>query len=227
MKVIGAGFARTGTTSTKRALEALGFGPVHHMSEIKSRPETVHDWLRVASGDRPDWDRMLAGYQANLDWPSAVYWRELAEHYPDAKVLLTVRDPEQWHDSMEKTIFSNVGRTRGLMWHLLPLLNSLRSRERGAFIRMTRKTIFEGVFGGDITDRHRNISIFEQHIAAVTAAIAADRLLVFDVKDGWHPLCAFLGVPVPDRPIPYLNDRDSYAENGREYRQRALRSRAG
>lgn len=225
MQIVGAGFARTGTTSMKAALEQLGFGPVHHMSEVKAHPATVHDWLAIVEGRCRDWDRVLGRYRASLDWPAAVYWRELADHYPTAKVVLTVRDAGQWHDSMEKTVFRNVSSSRGIMWHLLPLLSNLRSKDQGAFIRMTRKTVLEGVFGGQVADRARNIRIFEEHNAAVAAAIPADRLLTFDVRQGWEPLCEFLGVPVPDTPFPRLNDRESYRRQGRRpFRMRPLRT---
>ncbi|GAA3945213.1 sulfotransferase family protein [Actinoplanes auranticolor] len=227
MRVIGAGFGRTGTTSTKAALELLGLGPVHHMSEVKANPPQIHAWLRVARHGDQGLDAALtdalAGYQSCLDWPGAAYWRELAGCYPDAKVLLTVRDTEQWLDSMEQTIFRNVSRRRGLMWHLRPVLNSLHNRDHGAFLRMTRKVILDRVFDGEAYDRARIREVYERHTAEVVAAIPASRLLVYDVAQGWETLCAFLDVPVPDEPFPRLNDRKGYHSPNHEFGHRLLR----
>jgi hypothetical protein len=222
VKVIGAGFGRTGTTSTKNALEILGFGPVHHMSEVKAHPEQIAPWLAIARGRSRDWDAALAGYRSCLDWPSAAYWRELADHYPEAKVVLTARDTEQWLDSMEQTIFRNVSRRRGLMWHLLPIVNSLHNRAHGDFLRMTRLTILDRVFAGEAFDRDRIREIYENHRADVIATIPPGRLLVYDVSEGWAPLCAFLGVPVPDEAFPRLNDRKSYGSEGHEFPHQVL-----
>jgi hypothetical protein len=217
VKLVGAGFGRTGTTSTKAALEVLGYGPVHHMSVVKSRRGAPGEWLSAARGRDRDWARLLAGYRSTLDWPTAAYWRELAEHYPEAKVLLTVRDPERWHDSIEQTLFHNAGKARGLRYRLLPWVTAVHNRDQAAFMRMTRRLIHEGVFSGDVTDRRRNIEVFERHIAQVKQTIAPERLLVFDITQGWQPLCDFLGVPVPDQPFPRLNDRDSYSRDGVKY----------
>ncbi|MFC6931014.1 sulfotransferase family protein [Actinomadura yumaensis] len=107
MKVIGAGFGRTGTASLKQALEILGYGPCYHMSEVIAQPHRVRQWLDVGEGRSAGWDTIFAGYASTLDWPAAAYWRELAEHYPDAKVVLTVRDAERWYDSVSATIFAS------------------------------------------------------------------------------------------------------------------------
>ena len=104
LSVIGAGFGRTGTESMKLALEALGLGPCHHMKEGLPNPEQISLWRAVARGEPADWDQIFEGYRSAVDWPAAHYWRELAAHYPDAKVVLTVRSPESWYASMENTI---------------------------------------------------------------------------------------------------------------------------
>jgi hypothetical protein len=104
LEVIGAGFGRTGTNSMKLALEQLGFGPCHHMFEVRDNPDRLVDWQRAARGDKVDWDHMFRGYRSQVDWPGARYWRDLVGHYPKAKVILTVRDPDDWYDSVQKTI---------------------------------------------------------------------------------------------------------------------------
>ena len=104
LEVIGPGFGRTGTNSLQLALEQLGFGPCHHMHEVGNRPELLPAWDAVSRGVQPDWDAMFEGYRAQVDWPGARFWRELSGHYPDAKVVLTVRDPDEWYNSFSQTI---------------------------------------------------------------------------------------------------------------------------
>src|SRR5579871_4239272 len=114
LKVVGSGLGRTGTKSMQTALNMLGFGPCHHMVEVFQHPESMKLWIGARKG-RPDWDRIFEGYQAMVDYPGAAFWRELAAYYPDAKVLHTVRDPDQWFESTQATIFnpSNTGRMPG------------------------------------------------------------------------------------------------------------------
>ncbi|MFC4050559.1 sulfotransferase family protein [Actinomadura syzygii] len=212
LEVIGAGFGRTGTASLKAALDRLGHGPCHHMSTIIAEPRRVRQWLDVGEGRAADWDALFDGFRAAIDWPAASYWRELAAHYPDAKVILTVRDPERWYGSVSSTIFA-----RALAERRLPLrrrivrwLVARRSPDFALYPRMARATVFDRVFGGRIDDREHVLGVFERHIAEVKEAIPAERLLVFDVRDGWEPLCAFLGVPVPDEPFPESNERAAW-----------------
>src|SRR5262249_34691649 len=96
LKVIGAGLPRTGTNSLQIALEQLGFGPCHHMYELLADPSQWPSWLRVYDGEHVDWEELYRGYNSAVDAPSAFLWRELAAAYPDAKVILTVRSPEDW-----------------------------------------------------------------------------------------------------------------------------------
>ena len=104
LEIIGPGFGRTGTHSLKIALEHLGFGPCHHMFEVRDHPEQLPAWEAVARGEPVDWDEVFRGYRAQVDWPGARVWRELARHWPEAKVILTVRDPDEWFDSVQATI---------------------------------------------------------------------------------------------------------------------------
>jgi len=210
VKVIGAGFGRTGTRSLKAALEDLGFGPCYHMSEVIAEPSRVRQWLDVGEGRRSDWDEIFAGYHSALDWPAASYWRELAEHHPGAKVILTVRDPAQWYTSISETIFAGAlaeRRKLPLRRRVVRRLIALRAPDFALYPRMARATVFDRIFDGRIGDRDHVIEVFERHVAEVKAAIPPERLLVFAPGDGWEPLCAFLGVPVPDEPYPQTNDR--------------------
>lgn len=188
LKVIGAGFGRTGTASLKMALEKLLGGSCYHMSEVLGKPGQVDLWLDVAAG-KPDWQAIFGDYAATVDFPACTYWRELAAEYPDAKIILSVRDTERWFNSTQNTIFSK----------------RMQEYQAGTkWGRMTKATIDDHV-GGDLNDKTAVIAAYEAHIEAVKAAFGPDRLLVFDPGQGWEPLCAFLDVPVPDEPYPNIN----------------------
>jgi hypothetical protein len=191
--VIGAGFPRTGTASLRDALVRLGFGPCDHMRENFVHPERFPLWeaalRRKTAGEPIDWRPLLDGFQAIVDWPGAYFWEELAAAHPKAKVILTVRDPERWYDSMQATIFS------------------LPDEQRPAVaLDMDAST-----FGDRLTDRAHCQAVFARQNQVVQETIAPERLLVFDVKEGWEPLCAFLDVPVPEvDPFPRVNDRAAF-----------------
>lgn len=198
LRVIGAGFGRTGTLSLKRALEDLGFGPTYHMEEVVRRPSHIRAWLAYARTGHVDWDGLFARFGSGVDFPVSCVWDELASTYPEAKVVLTVRDPERWWTSTASTIYGF--RTVFPAWLLraVPLVHD--------WLEMTDRLVWDGLFDGRFAQRDHAIAVFERHIEHVRATCPPDRLLVFDVADGWEPLCAFLGVPVPSHPFPRLND---------------------
>jgi hypothetical protein len=204
LRVIGVGFARTGTTSLKAALETLGFGPCYHMFDAMSEPRRVRQWLDLARGGAPDWDAIFDGYASALDWPAAAYWRQLADAYPDAKLVLTVRDPDAWYDSASNTIFKQRIHPRGIARIGARLAETLSSDLR-AFLAMTHETIEQPIFDDRLADRAHMTAAFVRHIERVRAVIPAERLLTYQVTDGWPPLCAFLGTPVPEQPFPHDN----------------------
>ena len=196
LKVIGAGLGRTATFSLKFALEHLGLGPCYHMSEVfAGARRNVPLWLDVIDG-RPDWDAIFDGFQSTSDYPACNYWRELAEYYPDAKIVLTVRDPGSWFDSVNETIFSE------------GMQGSLRGSPTG---QMMDGLIFD-VFGSRIGDREYMSEWFDRRNREVIDALPPERLLVFSPKEGWEPLCAFLGVAVPPEPFPRINSRDELTD---------------
>jgi hypothetical protein len=196
LKVIGAGFGRTGTLSLKTALEKLGFGPCYHMMEVFSRPQHVAMWHRLAFEHSMDWDLLFDGFRATVDWPAARWWREIVAHYPEAKVLLSVRDPEAWYKSMTDTIYQPMKSPAPAD---APELVRLQTE-------MVRKSILGETFDHRFEDKAHAIEVFTRHTQEVRGAIESARLLVFDVREGWAPLCRFLEVPVPDEPFPRLND---------------------
>ncbi|GAA3575258.1 sulfotransferase family protein [Nonomuraea rosea] len=214
MRIIGAGFGRTGTLSTKSALERLGFGPCHHMTEVVQRRGQVHRWLALAEGRKTDWNSLLSGYSSCVDWPAAAYWRELADHYPDAKVILTVRDPERWLASMNATIFKQAKRGATLSGRTIHRISTLAGTDFAALVKMTGLVVRDGVFAGQMHPDHA-LKAFTTHIENVKATIPPDRLLVFDVKQGWQPLCAFLDVPAPAEPFPRVNDAATFQQHAR------------
>lgn len=199
LKVIGAGFGRTGTLSLKTALERIGFGPCYHMMEVFQRPEHVAMWHGLAFGKPMDWDLLFKDFQSTVDWPACDFWRELSERYPDAKVLLSVRNPEDWWRSMHDTIYQPIA---------LPVSEKapLVARQQH---EMARKLVLDGVFHGRFEDQPYAIEVFKRHIEEVRKGIDPKRLLVMDVREGWEPLCRFLGVAVPAEAFPRLNDTAS------------------
>lgn len=201
LKVIGAGFGRTGTLSTKAALERLGFNKCHHMLEVFPSDRQLDAWHAIGRGEAPDWDSMFDGFQANVDFPSAGYWREISQHFPDAKILLTTRSFDSWYESASETIYPVSKKIPGWMT-VIPKVRKIKD--------MTNGTIWDRVFHGKFEDKDYARQIFEQHEADVKAAFGPDRLLVFHPKEGWEPLCAFLNVPVPDEPFPNVNDRADF-----------------
>ncbi|MFF3442453.1 sulfotransferase family protein [Streptosporangium sp. NPDC002721] len=225
MRVIGAGFGRTGTLSLKTALERLGYGPCHHMKEVLERPEQIRRWLALAEGRPVSWEDLLEGYRSCVDWPSAAYWRELAGHFPEAKVVLTVRDPQRWLASMNATILARHG--RGLSGRAMRGLSSLLGTDLAAFAKMTRLTVQERVFGDCWGDPARMLRVFQEHIDEVEAAMAPGRLLRFEVGQGWEPLCGFLGVAVPEGPFPTVNDSADFARGARTNLGAMLLRRSG
>lgn len=192
LEVIGAGLGRNATLSLKFAFERLGFGPCHHMTEVfADARRQVPLWLDAARG-APDWDAIFAGFRSTCDYPSASYWREIAAHFPQAPVVLVTRDPDRWFDSVSETIFSP--------WMQDAHLGTPEHE-------LMQETIFAHI-GGDVTDRVFLTEWYRRRNAAVMEELPPERLLHFDPRDGWEPLCAFLGVPVPDAPFPRVNTRE-------------------
>lgn len=198
MQVIGAGFGRTGTLSIKKALEQLGFGPCYHMLEVLKNFKHVKYWQAAAEGKAVEWDELFQKYNACVDFPASIYYQQLFEAYPDAKVLLSVRDPERWHASTLETIYQG-SKVPGWLNFFLPPIAKAAS--------MVDKPVWEEIFDGRFEDRVYAIQVFKDWISEVKRNIPAERLLIFDVKDGWEPLCSFLGVSIPDSPFPHVNDR--------------------
>jgi len=197
LKVIGAGVGRTGTYSLKLAINQLGLGPCHHMEEVLfNMPTQVPLWAAAVKGNA-DWEAIFKGYESAVDWPTAGFFRELHAAYPSAKFVLTIRSPESWVQSFSETIYKLISSTDQAPENMRDWLDM--------GIKVIAKTGFPlGLDVGELT------KAFNAHNEAVRAVVPADRLLVYQVKEGWEPLCAFLRVAVPSEPFPRTNDRGEF-----------------
>lgn len=200
LQVVGAGYGRTGTVSLKLALEQLGYAPCHHMTEIFAHPEQVPFWDRAAQGERMNWDEVFSSYKASCDWPSCAFYKELADFYPQSKVILTLRDPQSWYKSVAATIMRSMSKPKPGQFALPGIFGPL--------------LIGEKTFGNDLSEAHM-IDVFNRHNEEVKRTIPANRLLVFQASEGWEPLCKFLGKPVPDAPYPKANSTDEFLARAR------------
>jgi hypothetical protein len=199
LRVIGAGVGRTGTTSLHSALQTLLGGRCYHMHEMFLRPDDIPVWHAAALGRMPDWDEFLSDFVAAVDWPSAHYWRQLAEHYPAARVVLSTRPAETWWRSYDRTIRK---------------IQAERAAIGDAYVReiaeMANTITTIQTFGGEGADREACIAAFKQRIDDVVAALPAERLLIFDVAEGWAPLCRFLDCTAPDGDFPRSNSVEEF-----------------
>jgi Sulfotransferase domain len=196
LEIIGAGVGRTGTTSLKMALEQLGRAPCYHATDFDANADS---WWSVLEGGEADWKRIFEGYRAALDWPTWMYFEQLADVFPDALVLLTVRDAHQWYESFHDTVYS--------------ALASAREQPEEEYRRWAQpryEHLVERPFHGRFADVDYAIGVYRAHIDAVQRAIPAERLLVYDVAEGWAPLCRALGVPVVREPYPRVNTRSEF-----------------
>lgn len=214
MEVIGAGFGRTGTLSIKAALEELGFGPCYHQFELLKNPAHKSIWEDAARGEPVVWEAVFEDYQSTVDWPACAYYKELMQAYPHAKVLLSVRDPDEWYESTLTSIYS-LARTlhdaRGAA--LVPSGTHPTQAQDSATADLSegpKGVIWGTTFSGRFEDRDHAIGVFNRHNEEVKRYVPSDRLLVYEVKDGWEPLCEFLDVEAPGgTPFPFLNDKDA------------------
>jgi hypothetical protein len=212
VKVLGAGLPRTATTTQKLALEMLGFGPCYHMRDLMADLErNVPLWRRALDGE-PPWEEIFDGYQSETDWPASFHWGELIEVYPDAKVLLSVRDPESWADSMGNTI-NEIYFGDSLMRHLSMARNRI-DPDWAAWMQLMIDMTWQGrgAFAGSRGEREPMIEGFRRWNDEVRSTVPDERLLVWDPKEGWEPLCEFLEVDVPDEPLPRVNDTQQFRD---------------
>ncbi len=204
IEVIGAGFGRTGTRSLKEALEILGYDACYHMAEVFEHPEHLPAWDRATRGERIDWSGVFRGFRAAVDWPCCAFWKDYYQLYPGAKVILSVRDPDRWYDSIMNTIYPlSIGFIDS---------DEARLRNIGTWIK---ELVWDGTFDGKVEDRTHAVAVYEAHNAQVKRLCDPSRLLVFEASQGWQPLCEFLGKSIPDAPYPNRNTTKEFVERQR------------
>ncbi len=214
IKIIGAGFPRTGTNTLKVSLEQLGFTKTYHMKELLVHPHELQFWQTLRETGTTDWDALYNGYQATVDFPCYPWYKEHMKQYPDAKVILSTRPFEKWYDSVYSTI-----------WQAQMPPSEEQKKEMGEklaanpglaasmkCVKFAGEVIMNDHFQGKFLDKELAEKIFNKHHEDVKAYVPADKLLVFDVSEGWQPLCEFLGVPQPEEPIPHLNKKENFKE---------------
>lgn len=202
IKIIGAGFGRTGTSSLKDALDRLGVTPCYHMRDVMEKSEHIRLWHDAAIHNQGDWATIFQGYLSTVDWPGTFFYKDLMKQYPDAKVILTVRNPESWYRSTYETIYQDQLHPEMYEEFGWPL----------ALDEMVKAIIWQGTFQGRFDDSSYAIDCFQRHNAEVQRTVPAEKLLVYDIKDGWDPLCRFLNVPIPVEAFPHSNKTQEYLE---------------
>jgi len=194
LRVIGAGFARTGTNSLKVALEQLLDTRCYHMWELLAHEDHAPVWTAAARGELPDWDQLLAGYGAAVDFPAAAFWPELMDVYPDAFILLSYRDTEGWWKSCSSTAF--------------PFVLSLPESP----VKEMILTLWEHRFISDVMNESAAKSAFEAYNDNVRSTVPSERLIEWQPSDGWAPICDALGLPVPEEVFPHVNTSEEFIQ---------------
>ena len=198
LRVVGAGLGRTGTNSLKLGLERLLGGPCYHMLEVFPRPQHTDLWKAALRGEAVDYDALLDGFVATVDWPACAVWRELRAANPGAVVVLSQRrTAEEWWDSFDRTIATNLRQP-------VPPEDTEWVRRREMSMLMMER------FTPRWAERDGAIEGYRRHNDAVRAEVPAAELIEWKPDDGWEPLCAGLGLPVPDEPFPHVNRREEF-----------------
>ena len=221
--VIGAGFGRTGTSSLQEALEILGLGPCYHMREVYKDPNGVDKWDKVGLVIREnksavvDWESIFFGYKSAVDLPASTHYKELMEYYPEAKVILTVRDEEKWYKSMMDTIVPPTP-----LWSFIYKITLLRSHQNS---RMLENNVWIPFCGGSANARKKEIAIaaFQLWNEKVKSTVPKDKLLVMDVTEGWEPLCKFVDCSVPNQPFPHAWNSEQFKTMIATRKRKAIR----
>ncbi len=213
IKIIGAGLPRTGTNTLKASLEKLGFSKTYHMKELLVNPENLHYWSTLKNTGSTNWDELYNGYQATVDFPCYPWYKQHMEKYPEAKVILTTRPFEKWYASIHSTIWQagpqNLPQKLKMM---SKLLFNPRLRKVIGCVKLAKEMIFKKHFQGNFADKDFAEKVFYEHHENVKKHVPANKVLVYDVSEGWGPLCVFLNVPEPSEPLPHLNKKENFKE---------------
>jgi hypothetical protein len=211
IKVIGAGFPRTGTNTLRESLTKLGYVKTYHMKELIVHPENLHYWETLSQTGTTNWEELYNGFQATVDFPCYPWYKEHLKQYPDAKVILTVRPFEDWHASVYSTIWQAQNPSesqRAAMGERLASDPHLRSVMQ--VMEFAKVHFMDVPFQGKFLDKELAEKAYNKHHEEVKKHVPAKQLLVFNVNEGWKPLCQFLGVPVPEESLPHTNKREDF-----------------
>ena len=207
MKVIGVGFGRTGTWSLKHALDKIGAGPCFHMLDLIRNPDMVKPWHDAAIKGQPDWDAMFEGFESTIDWPGCSFWEELIEVYPDAKVLLNVRDFDGWFKSFNNTIYAV---RKAAMAGEMPE-DANRPQPSPELWEVIGHLVYEHDLEGKVDDPDALRKLYNDRIETIKQRVPAERLTIFELgKDGWETLADMCGVEAPTTEFPHLHDTDEF-----------------
>ncbi len=213
IKIIGAGLPRTGTNTLKVSLEKLGYMKTYHMKELLVHPENLRYWLLLRETGTTNWEELYNGYQATVDFPGYPWYKEHMKQYPDAKVILTIRPFEKWHESVYSTIWQAQHPSESQKMEMKQKMDAEpRLQATMKCVEFAKEVIMEDHFQGRFLDKAFAEKVFNKHIEDVKANVPAEKLLIFDVSEGWGPLCNFLGVPEPVEPLPHTNKRENFKE---------------
>jgi hypothetical protein len=213
LKVMNLSLGRTGTMSLKYALEQLGYDKCYHFIDLFDNPEHPSLFLSASQGQKVNWEKIFEGYQSTVYWSTCYDYHEILGNYPDVKVVLTMRDPEKWYKSTYDTIYK-YNRLTFFRKLFLPVIGFFRPDFKNLYKiwHLQENTLWQKTFQGKFHNKKFAIQVFKNHIEEIKSKVKPDRLLLFHVKDGWHPLCNFLDVPVPDTPFPHVNDSASFIQ---------------
>lgn len=211
IKIIGAGLPRTGTNTLKQSLEMLGYSKTYHMKELLMNPNDLHYWLTLEQTGSTNWDELYDGFEATVDFPAYPWYKEHLERYPDAKVIMTVRPFEKWYASIESTIWKAGPQTLPEKLAMMSkLLFNTRIRNTIKCVKFSKRHIFHEHLQDKFADKAFAEEVFNKHTEDVKANVPEEKLLVYDVRDGWGPLCEFLGKPKPTEELPHLNKKENF-----------------
>ncbi len=213
IKIIGAGFPRTGTTTLKKALETLGYKDTYHFKDLIANPKKLKHWKELEEKGLTNFEQLFDGFQATVDFPGYPYYKILMEKYPDAKVILTKREVDKWYESTLKTVWKAGPQTALAKIVLLSkMIFNTSLRETFLCIKFMRNTYLKKQFNNKFATEAHAKEVFFKHIEDVKKHVPKNKLLIYDVSEGWQPLCDFLKLPVPDETFPHLNKKENFHE---------------
>lgn len=213
IKIIGAGFPRTGTTTLKKALETLGYKDTYHFKDLIANPKKLKHWKELEESSNTNFEQLFDGFQATVDFPGYPYYKILMDKYPDAKVILTKRDVDKWYESTLKTVWKAGPQTVLAKIVLLSkMIFNTSLREIFLCIKFMRKTYLKKQFNNNFASEANAKAMFFKHIEDVKKHVPENKLLIYEVSDGWQPLCDFLDKPIPDEAFPHLNKKENFHE---------------